>query len=259
MKKILFVAMAFISIGAMAQNIQMHYDFGKERKCVTTTLERFTPDTLGSTYYFVDMDYTFDGVQQAYWEIAREFKYGNMPIALHLEYNGGIFTDDYLHEYECFEGYKMSNSYLAGLTYSLDNADYTKGISFSAMYKYIQENELSPSNNDEDGRFWFDNDFNPHNFQITTVWYMHFFDKKLSFTGFADFWMEETWVWDEENHETDYDGEYTDFIFITEPQLWYNFFDGKLSVGGELEMSVNFATNKGFMINPTLGVKYVIH
>ena len=68
--------------GLRAQNIQLHYDFGrslydkdlKGRPLLTSTVEKFHPDAWGSTYFFVDMDYTSDGVASAYWEIARELK-----------------------------------------------------------------------------------------------------------------------------------------------------------------------------------------
>ena len=51
--------------GLRAQNIQLHYDFGrslydkdlKGRPLLTSTVEKFHPDAWGSTYFFVDMDY----------------------------------------------------------------------------------------------------------------------------------------------------------------------------------------------------------
>lgn len=49
------IALLFTATGK-AQNIQVQYDF--ERKCVTSTVEMFRPDSFGSTYFFVDMDYT---------------------------------------------------------------------------------------------------------------------------------------------------------------------------------------------------------
>ena len=52
-----------------AQNIQVLYD--TERDCVTSTIEMFRPDNYGSTFFFVDMDYT-PKVTGAYWEISRE-------------------------------------------------------------------------------------------------------------------------------------------------------------------------------------------
>lgn len=70
-KKITLIAL-LVALVAMvnAQNIQLHYDFGADRHYLTTTVERFTPDAHGSTFFFIDMDYSENGVQQAYWEIA---------------------------------------------------------------------------------------------------------------------------------------------------------------------------------------------
>ena len=92
-----------------AQNVQLHYDFGhslydelKERPKLTSTVEMFKPDKWGSTFFFVDMDYGDGEVQSAYWEIARELKFWEGPLSLHVEYNGGI-------KY-------IKDAYLAGLT-----------------------------------------------------------------------------------------------------------------------------------------------
>mgnify|MGYP000048083580 len=87
-----------VGIGLRAQNIQLHYDFGrslydkdlKDRPVLTSTVEKFHPDKWGSTYFFVDMDYTSDGVAAAYWEIARELKFWKNPFSVHVEYNGGL-------------------------------------------------------------------------------------------------------------------------------------------------------------------------
>ena len=60
MKKIVaFAGFALLSVGAFAQtNLQVFYDFGEYRKNVTTTLEMFKSDDWGSTFFFVDYDYT---------------------------------------------------------------------------------------------------------------------------------------------------------------------------------------------------------
>ena len=72
----------------------------------------------------------------------------------------------------------------------------------------------------------------------------------LTFKGFADLWGNNT-LWA--------DGETTKWTFLTEPQLWMNLgslFDGHLDIGGELELSYNFAGNKGFMCNPCAGLRW---
>ena len=95
---IFFLALALSIFGLRAQNIQLHYDFGRAlydknmdvRPLLTSTVEKFQPDDWGSTFFFVDMDYNSKGVEQAYWEIARELKFWDGPLSLHLEYNGGL-------------------------------------------------------------------------------------------------------------------------------------------------------------------------
>ncbi|MEG1615429.1 MAG: DUF5020 family protein [Bacteroidales bacterium] len=233
MKKYFFLALLLcMSLVGTAQNVQLHYDFGnplygKEmdgRPKLTSTVEMFRPDKWGNTFFFVDMDYTSKGVSSAYWEIARELKFWKAPVALHVEYNGGTSN---LFSY--------NNCYLGGLTYSYNSADFSKGFSLTGMYKYIQKIE------------------NPHSFQITGVWYMHFAQGKCSFNGFADLWREKDKM----------TNPYGDYIFIAEPQFWVNLnkfkaFSPKfnLSIGTEVELSSNFGTRDGFYTVPTIGIKW---
>lgn len=232
MKKLFFAfAITLLSLGAVAQNVQLHYDF--EREAFTTTVERFTPDDYGSTFFFIDMDYSDAGVTGAYWEIARELKFWEGPISAHVEYNGGLNS-----------GMMFENAYLLGATYSWNAADFSKGYSLTAAYKNIQGHHNPLGEKDA------------HNFQITGVWYMHFLDNKLSFTGFADLWRESTTV---ANDWATLDGiEEVDYIFITEPQLWWNF-NETFSAGTEIEISNNFAGSNGFKVRPTLAVKWTIN
>lgn len=216
---------ALLLCGALqAQNVQVHYDFGRatndklgSRPLWTTTVEMFKPDKWGSTFFFVDMDYKSDGVASAYWEISRELKFWKGPISAHLEYNGGLPF--------------VKNAYLAGPTYSYNNAQFTCGFTLSALYKYIQKaNE-------------------PNNFQLTATWYLHFADGKCSFMGFADWWREPSAV--------------GDFVFLSEPQFWVNLnrFKGvdekfNLSLGSEVEVSYDFAGRDGLFVIPTLAMKW---
>ena len=36
------------------------------------------------------MNYQREGITSAYWEISREFSLGKLPLALHIEYDGGL-------------------------------------------------------------------------------------------------------------------------------------------------------------------------
>src|SRR5665647_2552933 len=98
MKKLVlaFIASLF-AFGAFSQNIQLHYDMGKTRKMLTSTVEMFRPDKTGNTFFFIDMDYGGNDVTKgpslAYFEIARSFKLGKSPFSFHVEYNGGLFQN----------------------------------------------------------------------------------------------------------------------------------------------------------------------
>lgn len=219
MRKLILACLLFAGAGLIAQtNLQLHYDFGKGRNYLTSTIERFKPDANGSLFYFVDMNYNAGGPTEAYFEIARELKFWDGPLSAHVEYNGG------LHAENGGASFQINNAYLLGGTYSLNSQDFSKGISLSAMYKLIQGNT------------------DPHNFQLTAVWYMNMLKGKLSFTGFADFWREKTFFG-------------SSYIFLSEPQLWYNF-NKKISAGGEIELGYNFAGVPGFKACPTLAIKY---
>lgn len=229
-RKYLVVLLLVITTGAYAQNIQLHYDFGKDRKYFTTTVEMYKPDKWGSTFFFIDMDYNVGdvkGVSMAYWEIARGFNLGKGPIAAHLEYNGGFgqyYTPDY------FGAYQINDSWLGGLEYNFNNAEFTRGFTLQVLYKYIRDKHDA-------------------SFQLTGVWYLHMLRKRLTFSGFADFWREDGYFTDG-NSITE-----TSYVFQSEPQLWFNFTEN-ISLGSELEIDYNFATVKGFRINPTLGAKW---
>lgn len=218
MKKLIFLSIVLLSLSIQAQNLQLHYDFGNGRKYLTSTLEMFKPDDWGNTFLFVDFNYNANGPTEGYWEIAREIKKWDVPFAVHVEYNGGL---------NALVPLQFNNAYLVGGVYSWNSVDFSRGFSFQALYKYIQGN------------------VSPNNFQLTGVWYLNFLNDKFSFTGFADFWRE----------RQDFIG--TKYIFMSEPQLWYNI-NKSFAVGGEVEIDYNFAGMKGFNAFPTLGLKWTI-
>ncbi len=232
MKKVLLLLM--VIVGAMvlqAQNIQLHYDMGKDRGYLTSTIEMFKPDKTGNTFFFVDMDYgvgNVEGVSLAYFEIARCFKLGKSPFSWHGEYNGGLLQDN------AKNAYTIDDAWLTGLDYSWNSKDFSKGFSLKALYKNI--------NNTVDGK--------PNSFQLTAVWHVNFAKNKLSFTGFADFWKEKT------NYFVNAPiGTETDFIFLSEPQIWYNF-NKNFAAGSEVEVASNFALHQGMKLCPTAAIKY---
>lgn len=196
-KLILIAVITLFISDATAQNIQLHYDLG--RNAATSTVEMFRPDKVGNTFLCIDMEYT-PNVSDAYWEIARELCFWQETkanwLSLHVEYNGGI---------NAIVG-PYNNAFLGGLTYSGHSKDWSKTWSITASYKAI------PRTIGLNGKA------QTHNFQITGVWNFDFFNHWLSFYGFADFWREAR-PW-----------QGTEYIFIAEPQLWLNLKIGRAHV-----------------------------
>lgn len=90
----------------IAQNVQLHYDFGKPeneetRNFLVSTIEMFRPDTLGYTFFFIDFEYNSSnnpkGASLGYWEISRELYFPWLKnnktfseLGMHIEYNDGL-------------------------------------------------------------------------------------------------------------------------------------------------------------------------
>ena len=216
-------------ISANAQNVQVHYDFGRHlypdqeenRQSATITLEQFKADKWGSWYYFVDVDLSNKFVEGAYTEISREFNIGKKGFAAHVEYDGG------LNRFGSFQ-----QAALLGGAWNGHNADFLKTYSVQLMYKrFFKSYEYTSAYN---------------SVQLTGVWGLNF-GKSFTFSGFIDFWRGE-----------DADG-HGQLVILSEPQFWYNC-NEHLSLGGEIEISNNFIYNtyddKSFFINPTLALKW---
>ena len=226
MKKITTLLFFLVPMTIMAQNLQFLYDLGKDHNYSTTTLEMFKPDKWGDSFFFVDFYYDM-GPQRhpssAYMEIARNLKFWKGPLSAHVEYNGGLGSFSNTTAFTGQAAFPINNAWLGGIDYGFHNADFSKTLNLQAMYKHIVGKQESA--------------------QFTAVWGLHFFNRKLSFTGFADFWFE------------DNAAKTTSTVFMTQPQLWYNFTD-HLSAGAEVEFANNFAETDGFIVRPKLAAKW---
>ncbi|KAB2867488.1 MAG: DUF5020 family protein [Bacteroidales bacterium] len=197
-----------------SQNIQLHYDFGKNRQLLTSTTTMFKADNWGSSFFFIDFNYDKNKgntVSFAYMEVSRALKFWDAPFAIQVEYDGGTSLND---------------AWLIGAQYTWNNPDFTRVFTIQGLYKYIKDKHNAT-------------------FQITGVWGIQMLKGKFTFSGFADFWKEDNVFGTNE----------TSFVFLSEPQLWYNV-TKNFSIGGEVEISNNFGGNEGFMVNPTIGLKW---
>lgn len=263
-KKIFFAAAAALlafAQGAEAQtNVQTFYDFGSDRGHFTTTIEGFYGDKWGNTFFFVDHDFnTRDAAQKVYapngtyMEIARCLNFWQKTklsgLSLQVEYNGGVYN-----------GFTINNAFLAGIDYFIHSKDFRNTFNFKVLYKYINyAKAVDLAGNLRSSQV---------PLQFTFVWGMQdlFGLKGLRFSGFADFWWESHTVYPfangrDVNFRDWAQPETSQLVFLTEPQIWYNvgrhFGVENLNVGGEIEMSYDFGTGKGFFVRPCTGLKWV--
>lgn len=234
MKKLYFATAAAIlvcSFAAKAQtNFQLFYDFGGDRKNVTATLEGYYGDNWGDTFFFIDYDFNakkngVPGSYGSYFEIARGLNFWKdsavKDLSAHVEMNAGVNFGNI--------------NWLFGANYLFHNADFSNTLTLELMYKTFKGSSSDIP------------------LQFTVVWGMQdiFGVSGLRFSGFADIWGENGYL-----------GSAGDkFVFISEPQLWYNigktFGCDNLNIGGEVEISCNFAGVHGWKCRPCLGAKWV--
>ncbi|NLZ19645.1 MAG: DUF5020 family protein [Bacteroidales bacterium] len=248
MKKVFLMAVTSAALlfaqGAKAQtNLQVFYDFAPDRQHVTTTLEGFYNDNWGNTFFFLDHDYASKDLNGktiapsgTYLEIARCLNFWQdsslAPLSFQVEYNGGVYN-----------GYTINSAFLVGLDLFLHSADFNNTFNFKVLYKNIMATTSKVP------------------MQFTFVWGLQdlFGVRGLRFSGFCDFWWEDHALF--KDHNGALLGEMASTVFLSEPQLWYNlgqFFGcDNFNIGGEVELSYNFGTAKGFWARPCAGIKWV--
>ena len=219
-------------------NVQLHYDLGHDlygkqlsnRPRVTATVENFSPDAWGSTFFFIDADFGDGFVKGAYGEISRELRFWKAPVAAHLEVDGGLNGTTG----------SFDNAYLIGPAWNWVSKDFTKTFSVQLMYKYLAHRRNHGGGN--------------HSVQLTEVWGVQFVKGLCAFSGFCDLWYDK--------------GVPGHFVLLSEPQLWVNLWylprisdNAKWSVGTEVEISKNFVwpadgINDRFYAIPTVAMKW---
>ena len=237
MKKTLLSALLFIvSLPIFAQlNVQLHYDFGdafygdklSNRPHLTATVENFKADKWGSTYFFVDLDFGDNTMKSVYAEFSREFNLGKLPIAAHVEYNGGLSG-----------GGSYNDAYLAGGAWNWANKDFSKTFSLQLLYKYLANQQVGSK----------------HSWQVTTVWGIHFAKGFCTFSGYADLWQDNSVSG---NLVLSSEPQFWFNLYALDSVDD----DFKLSLGTELELSKNLVwpaegINNKFYAIPTLAVKW---
>lgn len=220
-KYIIIVAALLLGAGAHAQtNFQTLYDFGREH--FTTTLEGFHQDNHGNTFFFIDLDYNNKdeggrvlSPSGAYMEIAR---------CLNFWQGTALAPFSVQVEYNGGHGigYGINSAFLAGVDFFAHSRDFRNTLNLKLLYKYTVQSPVKVP------------------LQFTAVWGCAdlFGLKGLRFSGFVDIW-----------------GGPDNAIVLSEPQVWYGFGTEHFALGGEVELSYNFA-GPGFHCFPAAGFKW---
>ena len=181
MLKAVTLVFLFAAAAALSQNLQVHYDYGKGRNYITTTIEMFKPDEYGATFFFVDMDYDTPGTNSmslGYWEIAR---YVSLPfchdLSATVQYNDGaaIFGP-------------LGRAWFVGLSYPVRLGFIT--VNTDVLYADFEFSKRP-------------------DFQLTFVWFKLIFNERVQLTGYADIWTHDDALGKKQP------------VVQTEPQIWY--------------------------------------
>lgn len=221
MKKLLLILCLIVPL--MGQNLQVHYEFRGDRNYLTSTLEQFTGDKLGLTYWFISAAYTDLGgtnhlaegsVTSVYGEFYRFF---NIPktngLMAGIQYNDGLAVYSGFDMQSTLFGTAFGRTWLAGLAY---NVPVGKMHVLTTVWLRKKQG--------------YDYDW-----QLTLAWGHNFANDKLTFNGFFDLWGER------ESVDADNPSSINPYkiVLLTEPQLYYNI-NPHLALGVKTQVSVNF-------------------
>ena len=89
LKGLILAGLSLFAAPAMGQNIQLHYDLGRnlypsaqrDRVAMTATVEQQSRDRFGDTFYFVDMTFLQQGAVSANWKFMRNLRFGTSLLA----------------------------------------------------------------------------------------------------------------------------------------------------------------------------------
>lgn len=242
-RQILLVLLLGVGSIVSAQNVQVHYDFGRYvypevqsgRPIMTATVEQKGPDKYGDTFYFVDMNFQSAGAVQANWKFLRNIRFWKAPVSWHIRYDGGLrFIKANDPNPSNSPAVILKDAFFTGATYHYFSADRKLMLNVIGAYKYIKGH------------------VQPHNWEGTLVWNYTPGQGLFNATGFATLWREKDirLGWD------------TEYKFMSQPQFWFNLnklrgvsSDFKLSIGSEVRISKNVDAPQ-WLVVPTLALRW---
>ncbi|MBR5906210.1 MAG: DUF5020 family protein [Bacteroidales bacterium] len=208
------------------------YNFDTANSMPAVIIQAYGQDNFGDTYARSEFGFKMDpfSITYAYMEFARTLVF----------WKGTMFKDFGLHaEFNGYANFDNCN-WLFGLDYTLPLKDLVK---VSLLYKTFNGGAYATVP-----------------VQLSVLWDMKDLlnVKGLEFKGVAKAWGENTKYW--YGDASPYEADPAYFMIHATPQIWYSvgqFFgwDG-LSVGGEIDMAVNFMGYSGFRIRALPALRF---
>ncbi|NUO18562.1 DUF5020 family protein [bacterium] len=205
-------------------NGQLHRDFNRE--VFTSTVEVWSGDRIGSTFFFADFDFGSSGQEQSYFEVSRHFELMRPQKLGHL--NASVQFNDGVTPSDGYSGKLIPRTLLAGLAL-------TELKSGNAVF------ELQILARQEFGA--------KLGWQLTGVWFVPVANSPFEILGYVD------WNTNEYGEQP--------VSIQAEPQFQVR--RGHVVFGSEIEISRNFAgayTDDGgyetgkWYVHPTLYLRY---
>ena len=222
MKKLLIILCLIIPL--LGQNLQLHYELRGDKQHLTSTLEQFTGDKLGLTYWFISAVYSdLNGENDLINGNATSI-YGEFYRFFNIPKTGGLMAG-----VQYADGFMIYNAELPQI---LGDPDiYTLGMSFGRYWMAGLAYNIPIGKMHVLTSVWgkwkqgyqFD-------WQLTLAWGHNFWNDRLTFNGFFDLWGEKPL----NSPTTPYK-----LVLLTEPQLYYNF-NPHLAIGMKAQVSCNF-------------------
>lgn len=232
--------LAFRALPSPAQtDIFAGYDFGSDRKSVTATLSGFYNDRCGDTYFRASYGFRPDPFS---------LNRGSLEIRRDLNFWRGVQYSpfwDFMRRLNIavgFDGHlNLDNcNFLAGLDFDILSGEQT--LKAGVYYKTFNGGAASSI---------------PVYAELFWVFRDIFFLNGLTFRGSAEAWGEDISYW--YGSDDPFESGKARFAALIRPQLWYSF--GflnlpSLSIGGEVEMGINYLGVKGFRCRPRAALRW---
>jgi hypothetical protein len=228
MKKLLIILCLITPL--LAQNLQVHYQLRGDKQYISTTLEQFTGDKLGLTYWFISADYTSLSGENNVLNGNMTSIYGEFYRFFNIPKTGGFMAG-----IQYADGFMIYPNYLLSTVIEGDPLN-TLGLSYGRYWMVGLAYNVPIGKMHVLTSIWakkkqgYDYDW-----QLTLAWGHNFWEDRLTFNGFFDVWGERESV-DEDNPSSI--NPYK-VVLLTEPQLYYNF-NSHLAVGVRTQISYNF-------------------